>query len=184
MREIITIHVGQAGVQLGNACWELFCLEHNIQPDGFKPSKETVSEGEEALSTFFSETSDSNRFAARSIFVDLEPEAIDHLRTGTYGELFPVDQIISGKEGTANNFGRGHGTVGKQHIDWCMDRIRKVVDQCQDLQGFLVFGSLGGGTGSGLGSLLLENLSTEYNPFPSMVIFFSIRRIFFYFREK
>ena len=28
MREIISLHVGQAGVQVGNACWELFCLEH------------------------------------------------------------------------------------------------------------------------------------------------------------
>ena len=28
MREIIAIHIGQAGVQVGAACWELFCLEH------------------------------------------------------------------------------------------------------------------------------------------------------------
>ena len=34
MRECISIHVGQAGVEIGNACWELYCLEHGIQPDG------------------------------------------------------------------------------------------------------------------------------------------------------
>ena len=34
MRECICIHIGQAGIQTGNACWELFCLEHGIQPDG------------------------------------------------------------------------------------------------------------------------------------------------------
>ena len=34
MREVISIHIGQAGVQVGNACWELYCLEHGIQPDG------------------------------------------------------------------------------------------------------------------------------------------------------
>lgn len=33
-REVISIHVGQAGSQIGNACWELYCLEHGIQPDG------------------------------------------------------------------------------------------------------------------------------------------------------
>lgn len=33
-REVISIHIGQAGVQVGNACWELYCLEHGIQPDG------------------------------------------------------------------------------------------------------------------------------------------------------
>ena len=27
-RECISIHVGQAGCQMGNACWELYCLEH------------------------------------------------------------------------------------------------------------------------------------------------------------
>ena len=28
MRECISVHVGQAGSQMGNACWELYCLEH------------------------------------------------------------------------------------------------------------------------------------------------------------
>ena len=37
-RRCITIHIGQAGIQSGNACWELFCLEHGIQPDGQMPS--------------------------------------------------------------------------------------------------------------------------------------------------
>jgi hypothetical protein len=31
MRECLSIHIGQAGIQVGNACWELFCLEHGIQ---------------------------------------------------------------------------------------------------------------------------------------------------------
>ena len=31
MRECISIHIGQAGIQVGNACWELYCLEHGIQ---------------------------------------------------------------------------------------------------------------------------------------------------------
>ena len=30
MREVISIHLGQAGVQIGNACWELYCLEHGM----------------------------------------------------------------------------------------------------------------------------------------------------------
>lgn len=43
-----------------------------------------------------------------------------------------------------------------------MDRIRKLADNCTGLQGFLVFNAVGGGTGSGLGSLLLERLSVDY----------------------
>lgn len=36
--EIVTIFIGQAGVQVASACWELFCLEHGIKPDGFMHS--------------------------------------------------------------------------------------------------------------------------------------------------
>ena len=31
-REIISIHIGQAGVQIGNSCWELFCLGLSFSP--------------------------------------------------------------------------------------------------------------------------------------------------------
>uniref|UniRef100_A0A0N5BRG7 NTP_transferase domain-containing protein n=1 Tax=Strongyloides papillosus TaxID=174720 RepID=A0A0N5BRG7_STREA len=33
-REIVSNHIEQAGVQIGNACWELYCLEHGIGSDG------------------------------------------------------------------------------------------------------------------------------------------------------
>merc|ERR1712166_81997 len=56
MREVLCIHLGQAGVQIGNACWELFCLEHGIQPDGQMPSDKTIGGGDDAFNTFFSET--------------------------------------------------------------------------------------------------------------------------------
>ncbi|XP_012587768.1 PREDICTED: tubulin alpha-2 chain-like [Condylura cristata] len=48
MRECISIHVGQAGVQIGNACWELYCLEHGIQPDGQMPSDKTIGGGDDS----------------------------------------------------------------------------------------------------------------------------------------
>jgi hypothetical protein len=62
----------------------------------------------------------------------------------------------------ANNYARGHYTVGKDQIDIVLDRIRKLADQCSGLQGFLIFHSFGGGTGSGFSSLLMERLSVDY----------------------
>ncbi|KAG2903222.1 hypothetical protein PI124_g2851, partial [Phytophthora idaei] len=56
MREVISIHLGQGGIQAGNACWELYCLEHGIQPDGQMPSDKTIGGGDDAFNTFFSET--------------------------------------------------------------------------------------------------------------------------------
>jgi hypothetical protein len=57
---------------------------------------------------------------------------------------------------------RGHYTVGKEKIDVILDKVRRLADNCTGLQGFFVFHSFGGGTGSGLGALLLEHLSTDY----------------------
>ncbi|VAH94820.1 unnamed protein product [Triticum turgidum subsp. durum] len=161
MRECISIHIGQAGIQVGNACWELYCLEHGIQPDGQMPGDKTVGGGDDAFNTFFSETG-AGKHVPRAVFVDLEPTVIDEVRTGTYRQLFHPEQLISGKEDAANNFARGHYTIGKEIVDLCLDRIRKLADNCTGLQGFLVFNAVGGGTGSGLGSLLLERLSVDY----------------------
>ena len=74
-RECISIHVGQAGVQIGNACWELYCLEHGIQPDGQMPSDKTVGGGDDSFNTFFSETG-AGKHVPRAVFVDLEPSVI------------------------------------------------------------------------------------------------------------
>merc|ERR1711937_464067 len=161
MREVISIHVGQAGVQIGSACWELFCLEHGIQPDGQMPSDKTIGGGDDAFNTFFSETG-AGKHVPRCVMVDLEPTVVDEVRTGTYRQLFHPEQLITGKEDAANNFARGHYTIGIEIVDLCLDRIRRLADNCTGLQGFLFFNSVGGGTGSGLGSLLLERLSVDY----------------------
>ncbi|GAV05306.1 hypothetical protein RvY_15460 [Ramazzottius varieornatus] len=160
MRECISIHVGQAGVQIGNACWELYCLEHGIQPDG-RMSQAKGSKRDDSFTTFFSETG-SGKYVPRAVFVDLEPTVVDEVRTGTYAKLFHPEQLITGKEDAANNYARGHYTVGKEIVDLTIDRIRKLADQCSGLQGFLIFHSFGGGTGSGFTSLLMERLSVEF----------------------
>ncbi|CAE8720744.1 unnamed protein product [Polarella glacialis] len=134
MREALCIHLGQGGVQIGNACWELFCLEHGIQPDGQMPSDKTIGGGDDAFNTFFSETG-AGKHVPRCVMVDLEPTVVDEVRTGTYRQLFHPEQLISGKEDAANNFARGHYTVGKEIVDLVLDRIRKLADNCTGVQG-------------------------------------------------
>ena len=76
MREIISIHVGQAGVQMGSACWELYCLEHGIQPDGLMPDDMSLGiNADDSYNTFFSETG-SGKHVPRAIMVDLEPTVV------------------------------------------------------------------------------------------------------------
>ncbi|XP_069704929.1 tubulin alpha-1 chain-like isoform X3 [Periplaneta americana] len=157
-REVICIHIGQAGCQMANACWELYCLEHAIQPDGVLYYDRTPAD---ELNALFS-VSAAGKCVPRVIMVDLEPTVIDEVRTGTYRSLFHPETLLTGKEDAASNFARGYCSVGREMIDLCLDRVRKVADECRSLQGFLLFRAFGGGTCSGFGALLLEHLAQDY----------------------
>uniref|UniRef100_A0A8D0GAJ2 Tubulin/FtsZ GTPase domain-containing protein n=1 Tax=Sphenodon punctatus TaxID=8508 RepID=A0A8D0GAJ2_SPHPU len=83
--ECLSIHIGQAGVQMGNACWELYCLEHGIQPDGTIPGNKDIQKKDpetdqmdSSFETFFCETS-SGKHVPRAVFIDLEPTVIGNL---------------------------------------------------------------------------------------------------------
>ena len=94
-RECISVHVGQAGVQIGNACWELYCLEHGIQPDGQMPSDKTIGGGDDSFNTFFSETG-AGKHVPRAVFVDLEPTVVGK-RTWTRPFLYKYTSVLSDK---------------------------------------------------------------------------------------
>lgn len=74
------MHIGQAGVQMGNSCWELYCLEHGIEADGRLSSDK---QGNDSFSTFFNETS-SGKHVPRAIYVDLEPTVVGKSRLSYY----------------------------------------------------------------------------------------------------
>lgn len=158
MSEIIFIHVGQAGAQVGNSCWELFCIEHGLDSSG-----QVLCPSDSVNSSFFSE-SISGKFTPRSIFIDTDGTALDNIRKGN---LHNPDQIISGREDTMNLF---HYGCYLQHelLERSLDAIRKMTENCSNLQGFVIFHSIGGGTGSGLGSRLCERLRFEYLKIPKL----------------
>merc|ERR1719371_118044 len=73
--------------------------------------------------------------------------------------MFANDFLIAGKEDAANNFARGHYTIGKEMVN---EAVRKLADNSTNVQGFIVNHTVGGGTGSGLGALILERLAVDY----------------------
>ena len=95
MRATICIHLGQAGIQVGNACWELFRLEHGSQFYVQMPS-------DDLSNTFFSGTG-AGKYAPRAVLVHREPTVVNEVRTGTYQQHFQFKQLISGKKGAANS---------------------------------------------------------------------------------
>ncbi|KAJ8554436.1 hypothetical protein K7X08_025114 [Anisodus acutangulus] len=66
------------------------------------------------------------------------------------------------RSGAGNNWAKGHYTEGAELIDSVLDVVRKEAENSDCLQGFQVCHSLGGGTGSGMGTLLISKIREEY----------------------
>merc|ERR1712200_399575 len=94
--------------------------------------------------------------------LDLEPGTMDSVRSGPYGQIFRPDNFVFGQSGAGNNWAKGHYTEGAELIDSVLDVVRKQAEGCDCLQGFQITHSLGGGTGSGMGTLLISKIREEY----------------------
>merc|ERR1719329_516901 len=95
---------------------------------------------------------------------------MDSVRSGPFGQLFRPDNFVFRQTGAGNNWAKGHYTEGAELIDSVLDVVRKEAEGCDCLQGFQVTHSLGGGTGSGMGTLLISKIREEY-PDRQMVTF-------------
>ena len=111
------------------------------------------------LRIFFS---NAGRYVPRAVLMDLEPGTMDSVRSGPFGQIFRPDNFVFGQTGAGNNWAKGHYTEGAELIDSVLDVVRKESESCDCLQGFQVCHSLGGGTGSGMGTLLISKIREEY----------------------
>lgn len=159
MREVVSLYVGQAGIQMGRSCWELFCQEHGITTTG-----EILNDTDKGISTFFKASADGP-IVPRALLIDTEPSVVEDIKMTQYGSLFPSEQIVTGNEDAANNWSKGLAEMSVLG-DTIMERLRRVCAECSSLQGIFLFHSSGGGTGSGLGSALLERLRDDMAKLP------------------
>lgn len=111
---------------------------------------------------YYNEATGSNKYVPRAILIDLEPGTIESLKMSTYGRLFRPDNYVFGQSGAGNNWAKGHYTEGAELVDSVMDVVRKETEGCDCLQGFQLTHSLGGGTGSGMGTLLISKIREEF----------------------
>ncbi|KNG78095.1 tubulin subunit beta [Plasmodium falciparum IGH-CR14] len=138
MREIVHIQAGQCGNQIGAKFWEsgTYCGDSDLQL--------------ERVDVFYNEAT-GGRYVPRAILMDLEPGTMDS-----------VHNFVFGQTGAGNNWAKGHYTEGAELIDAVLDVVRKEAEGCDCLQGFQITHSLGGGTGSGMGTLLISKIREEY----------------------
>jgi len=159
MREIVHLQVGQCGNQIGSKFWSVISEEHGIDNVGCYKGKDDLQL--ERINVYYNEAQ-GGKYVPRAILVDLEPGTMDAVKSGPFGELFRPDNFVFGQSGAGNNWAKGHYTEGAELIDSVLDVVRKESESCDCLQGFQIAQSLGGGTGSGMGTLLLSKIREEY----------------------
>jgi len=159
MREIVHIQTGQCGNQIGSKFWEVVSDEHGVEAEGQYSGDSDLQL--EKINVYYNE-SHGGRYVPRAVLVDLEPGVMDSIRAGPYGKLFRPDNFIFGASGAGNNWAKGYYTEGAELAERVMETVRKEAEGCDSLQGFQFTHSLGGGTGSGMGTMLISKIREEY----------------------
>ncbi|EMG46980.1 TUB4 Tubulin gamma chain [Candida maltosa Xu316] len=182
--ETITLQVGQCGNQVGLQYWQQLALEHGINSDGkslpyplntnnlrfqqLNNNNDTESETTTTSTKYrndhpelFFTLSDANTYTPRSILVDMEPSVISK-STSTLPMFNPRNVHLSEQgNGAANNWINGY-KYGTEEEERLFNIIDREADKCDNLSNFQLFHSVAGGTGSGVGSKILELLSDRY----------------------
>lgn len=162
--------MGQCGNQIGCRFWELALKEH--------AAFNTKARYDDALSSFFANVDVRQHPAlrlpvgdgrgairalkARAVVVDMEEGVTNALLSGPMRDVFDTAQFITGQSGSGNNWARGSRHYGPMYHEQLLEAVRRQAEDADSLQSFLLLHSLGGGTGSGLGSYLLMALADEY----------------------
>ncbi|KAL5634747.1 hypothetical protein ACGC1H_002698 [Rhizoctonia solani] len=174
-REIVSVQLGQCGNQIGSLFWQRLCAEHGINKDGIL--EEWATEGGDRKDVFFYQADDEH-YIPRAILVDLEPRVINTILTSPYRDLYNPENIFLSKEGggAGNNWANGYAS-GERCYEEVMEMIDREAEGSDSLEGFMMMHSIAGGTGSGMGSYLLERLNDKfpkkllqtYSVFPNQV---------------
>ncbi|KVG41204.1 Gamma tubulin [Cynara cardunculus var. scolymus] len=162
-REIITLQVGQCGNQIGMEFWKQLCLEHGISKDGILEEYATQGGAGDRKDVFFYQADDQH-YIPRALLMDLEPRVINGIQAGDYRDLYNHENIFISDDGggAGNNWASGYDQ-GKHFEEDLMDMIDREADGSDSLEGFVLCHSIAGGTGSGMGSYLLETLNDHYS---------------------
>ena len=179
MTQNITVQIGQCGNQIGCRFWDLALREHS------SVNKKGVFD--EAMGTFFRNVETRSRndtveiplgkgtekirsLRARAVLIDTEEGVVNEIMKGPLSEVFDHRQYVTDVSGAGNNWAVGHMFYGQKYHDSISELVRKNAECCDSLESFFIMHSMGGGTGSGLGTAVLSILADEYKEVQSQCI--------------
>lgn len=159
-REIITVQTGQCGNQIGLEFWKQLCEEHGIDAEGLV--KDIALNGEDRRDVFFYQ-SDDDYYIPRAILVDLEEKVLNKIKKSKYRKLYNPENFYIGNDGAgAGNLWASGYANGEKYRDDIEEILDREADGCDSLEGFILTHSVNGGTGSGMGSYILEQINDRY----------------------
>ncbi|XP_053957560.1 tubulin gamma-1 chain [Anastrepha obliqua] len=158
--EIITLQLGQCGNQIGFEFWKRLCLEHGISPSGVL--EDFATDGVDRKDVFFYQA-DDDHYIPRAVLLDLEPRVIHSIMSSPYAKLYNPENVYLSKHGggAGNNWASGY-SQGEKLQEEVFDIIDREADGSDSLEGFVLCHSIAGGTGSGMGSYIMERLSDRF----------------------
>lgn len=159
-REMITLQLGQCGNQIGFEFWKKLCAEHGISPEGVL--EDFATEGTDRKDVFFYQADDEH-YIPRAVLLDLEPRVIHSIMNSPYAKLYNPENIYLSEAGggAGNNWAVGY-TQGEKLYEEIFDIIDREADGSESLEGFVLCHSIAGGTGSGMGSYILERINDRF----------------------
>lgn len=147
-------------VAVGYEFWKRLCMEHGISPTGRLEDFAVNDVGIDRKDVFFYQA-DDDHYIPRALLLDLEPTVINSIKKGPYCNLYNPENIYSAVDGAGNNWAQGY-SYGEKHYEDIFEMIDREADNSDSLEGFVMVHSIAGGTGSGLGSNMLEKLNDRY----------------------
>ena len=161
-REIITLQVGQCGNQIGSEFWKTLCAEHGIGADGVLSEQAAMNPGNDRKDIFFYQA-DDEQYVPRALLIDLEPRVISSIQQSEFANLYNPENVFLSKDGggAGNNWAKGYAEAEAVQEE-VFEMLDREADNSDSLEGFVLCHSIAGGTGSGMGSYLLENISDRY----------------------
>ncbi|XP_045840196.1 tubulin delta chain isoform X3 [Meles meles] len=161
---VVTVQLGQCGNQIGIEVFDALYTDSHC-PQGLCSKRENEAYQASCKERFFSEEENGVPIA-RAILVDMEPKVTSQtLSKAAQSGRWKYGQhsCFCQKQGSGNNWAYGYSVHGPRHEESIMNLIQKEVEKCDSLSGFFIIMSMAGGTGSGLGAFVTQNLQDQYS---------------------
>ena len=155
---LVCVHGGGAGCMLGESMWEQLCREHGVAPDGMGGDKLPNYHN-----SYVFQSSSEDRLVPRALFIDPDAQDMTRLRKGPLRKLWsPKSNFVTWNRDTGNLYTEGYYLLFHDLREEVTEKLRRLVEPVDRLEGFLCSRSISGGTGSGLMKRIMGTL-TEYS---------------------